>query len=293
MQTTLPTPSGGQVSIETSNPAEFQKFLQFLMVYLQRQISKIGLFQTKLASDIWCGFFVILSAMNKVAIIGYGQFGRFMAKHLRPYVKVVPVDVDTDPAKIADCDMVVYAVPFDALEQAIHSTKPHVKAGALILDISSVKQKPLALLKKYFKKHEILGTHPMFGPESGAKGIEGLPIVLCNISFTHSTYRQTKQFLKKELGLKVVEQTPKQHDQEVAYMQGLSHFIGKALLDMGLKSYAANTQSYAYLLRFCGNLKNDSWDLFKTIQNANPEAKKVRAQFRKTLEQLEKQLQEG
>lgn len=227
-----------------------------------------------------------------VAIVGYGQFGRFAAKHLKPHCVVVPIKRDTNPEKVNDCDIVIFATPWNGLETAIKTIRSHVKSDALIMDVMSVKQKPLALLKKYFKKHEILGTHPIFGPQSGKNGLKGLPIVLCNISFTKKHYTYTKQFLEKILKLHIIEQTPKQHDADMSRVQGLTHFIGRALVNLNIQSHLTNTKSYEHLLELKQILSHDSWELFATIQNTNPEAKRVRKIFLNELSRLEKKLSE-
>jgi prephenate dehydrogenase len=150
--------------------------------------------------------------IKKVAIVGFGQFGRFMAQHLTPHVVVVPVTSGTNPEVVASCDVVIFAVPYGALLQAASRVQPFVAKHALILDVTSVKQKPLALLRRVFKGHQILGTHPIFGPQSGKGGIAGLPIVLCNTTCTPSTYTYVRRFLKQTLALQIIEQTAKEHD---------------------------------------------------------------------------------
>ncbi len=225
-----------------------------------------------------------------VAIVGYGQLGRFMAKHLKQYCRIVPIERETNPEKVSNCDAVIFAVPWSGLEQAVHTLKPYIKNGALILDVMSVKQKPLALLKKHFKQHEILGTHPIFGPQSGKHGLKGLPIVLCNVSFSKTHYTQIKSFISKRLQLRVIEQTASQHDSDMACVQGLTHFIGRAVTAMGISSHTTDTASYAHLLELKELLADDSSELFRTIQTTNPKAKKVRQSFLKQLLKLEKQL---
>ncbi len=76
----------------------------------------------------------------------------------------------------------------------------------------------------------------------------------------------------------------------MANVQALTHFIGRALLNLDIKNYASNTKSYEQLLEVASLLKDDSWELFTTIQNTNPEAKKVRKALFKELLSLEKKL---
>lgn len=228
---------------------------------------------------------------QRIAIIGYGQFGRFMAKHLRPFATIVPIDVTTDPKKITACRVVIFAVPMDSLQIAIERIKTHIAPTALIIDVTSVKQAPLAILQETFPAHEILGTHPIFGPQSGKSGIAGLPIVITNVSFSPKHYKRIRTFLARTLKLKVIEQTAVQHDTEMARVQALTHLIGRAITELDIASYATNTRSYAHLLELKELLKNDSWELFATIQNANPEAKQIRDAFMTTITSLEKRLQ--
>lgn len=227
---------------------------------------------------------------KKVAIVGYGQFGRFMAKYLRPYCTIVPIKRDTDPEKLRSCDMVIFSVSFEGLEEVCKKLKPFISVNTAIVDVTSIKQKPIAVLKKYFPTHSILGTHPIFGPQSGKNGIEGLPIVLCNISFSKKEYTVIKKFLKNDLSLNVIEQTPKEHDYEMAHVQGLTHLIGRTLCRMDIQNYKTHTKSYEHLLELKKILENDTWELFRTIQKTNPEAKKVRKRFQKEIRQIEKEL---
>ncbi len=229
-------------------------------------------------------------AQNKVAIIGRGQFGLFMARHLEPHCALVLIGRESNPADLQDCDVVIFAVPFDSLNEAAKAYKKYISSKAIIVDVCSVKQKPLALLSKHFPNHQILGTHPVFGPQSGKDGISGLPIVLCNVSCKKSTYHKIVTFLKDILLLNVIEETPKQHDHEMANVQALTHFIGRALLQMDVKSYVTNTQSYQHLIELTKLLQFDSWELFTTIQLANPEAKSVRKKLLKSLQLLERNL---
>lgn len=230
------------------------------------------------------------STKPRIAIIGYGQFGRFMARHLRPYATIIPIKRDTNPARLTRCQIVIFAVPWQGLADAIASCVPHIATDALIIDVMSVKQAPLQALTAAFPEHAILGTHPIFGPQSGKNGLAGLPLVLCNVSVPATLYRRLKRFCSRELTLKVIEMTPREHDHEMAHVQGLTHLIGRALATMQLPSFVANTRSYEHLLELQRLLKDDSWELFTTIQNHNPEAAAVRAQFQTAINTLEQAL---
>lgn len=234
---------------------------------------------------------------EKIVIVGKGAFGDLMAKFLRPYFTVSFIrrsdDEKSIERKLKNAWAVVYAVPMVGMETSIKRTKPFVEQGTVIIDVTSVKVKPLQLIKKYFPEFEILGTHPICGPQSvnlNGGNLDGLPMVLCNETCTNTTYNKIKRFCKKELGCRIIEQSAQQHDHEMAHVQGLAHFIGRALKHMNIQDYATSTHSYHQLVELKQLLEHDSWELFETIQNTNSETKQVRTQLMKQLESLEKQL---
>jgi prephenate dehydrogenase len=239
--------------------------------------------------------------MTSIGIIGYGQFGQFMAYHLSQYFDVLVYDKEVkderDPFIVAfedvcACPAVIFAVPLSDLEDAAREVAKRIHKDALIIDVTSVKERPLEILKKHFPGHEILGTHPIFGPQSGKDGIVGFPIVLSNVSFSDEHYAAVKSFCADRLKLKIVERTPEQHDREIAIVMGLSHFIGRALKHLDIQDYETNTFSYHQLVELRDLLKEDSWELFETIQKGNPYAQEVREQFMQELQSLQERLGE-
>lgn len=220
-----------------------------------------------------------------------------MAKFLRPYCTVSFIRRSDDEKSIArrlqNAHAVIYSVPMVGLENSIARTKPYITQGTIIIDVTSVKVQPLKLLKKHFSKHEILGTHPIFGPRSvqgNGNSLHSLPMVLCNETCSSTTYNTIRRFCKDELGCTIIEQTPAEHDHQMAHVQGLAHFIGRALKHMDIQEYATSTHSYHQLIELRDLLAGDSWDLFETIQNTNPEAKQVRKSFMQELKRLESKL---
>lgn len=229
-------------------------------------------------------------------IIGYGQFGRFMALHLEKHGEVRSYDTNQGGTHtlqdVCATDVLIFAVPVQSLEHAALAAAPYVSEEARIVDVSSVKVAPLAILNRVLPNHRILGTHPIFGPQSGKNGITGLPIVLTNHSFSDAEFRDAKVFLES-LGLHVLERTADAHDMEMARVQGLAHFIGRALKGLDIEDYATATKSYRHLLELRDLLKDDSWELFQTIQNENPHAKRVRDEFLAELNRLESLLDDN
>ena len=69
-----------------------------------------------------------------------------------------------------------------------------------------------------------IGTHPMFGPDSGKNGLLGLPVVMCPIKEKDDRYEKVKN-LFLSMNLKVIEMTGDEHDRDAAFSQGVTHFV--------------------------------------------------------------------
>lgn len=240
--------------------------------------------------------------MKTLGIIGFGSFGQFIALHLKDYFDLYATN-RSDKSKeaeelgvtysslieIAQKDIVILCIPVQFLEDTLIKIKDLVKANSLILDVSSVKVIPIELMKKHLpSKVEIIGTHPLFGPQSGKNGIKGLNCVLCHDNSPNSAH--IRHFLKSKLKLNVLERTAETHDKQMAYVQALTHFVGRAVNELDIPDVDQKTDAYQYLLNIKRNLGQDSWDLFKTIEEENPFAKQVRIQFMEELEKLHSQL---
>jgi len=251
-----------------------------------------------------------MKKIKTIGIIGFGQFGQFMAKHLAahfeivvhdPHIKEKDIRDDVKSVRlvslneVAKVDFFIFAVPMSGtLEKVCKSLKGKLASDVLLADVTSVKVRPLEIIKKAFPDNKLLGTHPIFGPVSGKDGIASLPMVLSNVSFPDDEYAAVKNFLAKTLKLKIIEKTPEEHDKEVAYVMVTSHFIGRALNGIdGVKSYDLDTASYRELVNLKDLLKYDSWELFKTIQNENPFADGVREEILEHLHALDDSLKES
>jgi prephenate dehydrogenase len=225
-----------------------------------------------------------------IGIMGFGAFGRLIARHLRPHCRLLVFDpalpadaaaggiVAADPSGIAACDIVILAVPVAALSEAIASLRPHLRTGAIVVDVGSVKMGPAMTMLAELPDHvEIVGTHPLFGPQSGRDGIAGLKLALCPIRGA-SAWR-VGAFLRKVLRLKVIMTTPEEHDREAALVQGLTHLIARILVRMEPLPRRMTTASFDLLMRATEMVRHDSPAVFLAIEQANPYARPVRDRF--------------
>lgn len=242
--------------------------------------------------------------MKTIAIIGFGNFGQFAASHLKTHFDVVAFDEhDFGPQaekagvkaaslkEATGCDVVLLCVPVQNLESLLRKIKLHLKNGAIVVDVCSVKQKPAELMENILPDDvELIGTHPLFGPQSGKNGINGLQIVLCPVRADKKTIRKVNDLLEAKLGLHVIEMTPSEHDEWMARTQAMAHYVGRAAKELELPDAPFRLATYDALLALRDLVKDDSDALFDTIENENPEAKAQRRRLREKLDEIEKRL---
>jgi prephenate dehydrogenase len=240
--------------------------------------------------------------MTEIGIIGFGQFGQFMAQHLAPFFDVTVYDncdlknkADeigvrwSDFETVAGKKIVIFAVPLKSFETVLTRAVPFLQADAMCFDVCSVKMEPLRLMRAHLPETvEIIGTHPLFGPQSGREGIAGMRVALCPLRTEKA--EEIKRFLVENLKLKVFEKSPEAHDAEMAHVQALTHFVARALDELHVVDSELATVSYEELMRAARLVSEDSWELFQTIQQGNPFAEDKRKAFINKLIELENRL---
>ena len=217
-----------------------------------------------------------------IGVYGLGRFGAFWAAQLASRFPVkgysrnperrTPLSVEriTAPEGFSDCDAVFLCNSISSMDAVCGELAPVLKPGTLVMDTCSVKMHPIEAMKRNFPDNiSLMGTHPMFGPDSGALSISGLPIVVVNVRTPKGEYGDwIGKF--REMGLRVLEMTAEEHDREAAYSQGITHFIGRMLNELPLKDSPMATTGYRALLEIIRQTCNDSWQLFVDIQRYNP-----------------------
>lgn len=242
--------------------------------------------------------------MTEIGIIGFGQFGQFMARHLASFFDVTVCDNADRQAEakkigvkwgdietVLSKPIVVFAVPLKTFAEVLQRAAPFLKPNALCLDVCSVKIEPIKLMIEHLPKTvEIIGTHPLFGPQSGREGIEGMRVALCPVRTTRA--EKIENFLVEKLKLKVFRRTPEEHDEEMAHVQALTHFVARALDELHVEESELATVSYEELMKAARLVSEDSWELFQTIQQGNPFADTKRKAFIEKLVELETRVSE-
>ncbi len=234
-----------------------------------------------------------------ICIIGCGRFGSLLVKILKPFGKIHVVNRTPVKARgiknisyndLKVMDWVIPAVPISALEQVLLKMKPHLKPGTLVMDVCSVKIKPCQWMRKKLPRSvEIIGTHPMFGPDSARYGLKDLQIIICPVRAAKGSVSRLKNFFSS-LGLKVVETTPERHDREAAKSLALVHFIGRGLSSVRIRKQEISSLGFERLLSVNETVANDTRQLFIDMHRYNPYAGNVRNGFIKALDKLNNEI---
>jgi prephenate dehydrogenase len=90
--------------------------------------------------------------------------------------------------------------------------------------------------------------------------------------------------------MEVLLMTPDEHDQAAAYTQGVTHFLGRVLEDMGLEDHPIATRGYQRLLDLVQQTCNDPFQLFLDMQHFNPYTPAMRADLKRSLERISARL---
>lgn len=179
----------------------------------------------------------------------------------------VVVKNDSD---IKQADVVLFAVPIDSFEAAAADLAPHVRPGQIVVDITSVKVMPLAVMHKYFERNLILGTHPMFGP--GVRSISNRNFILTPTSEAEANLaKKVKAYLISRRA-NVTIMTPEEHDEMMSVILALPHFIALAAAEMLAdlkdpnKLASISGSSYKKLVNLIDSVLSQDPGLYSAIQ---------------------------
>ncbi|URE01818.1 Arogenate dehydrogenase [Musa troglodytarum] len=206
-------------------------------------------------------------ARLKIAIVGFGNFGQYLARTFAAQGHAVIGHSRSDHSAAArSLGAAFFRDPHDLCEQhpdvvvlctSILSTEAvlrslplqRLRRSTLFVDVLSVKEFPRNLLLQLLPpEFDILCTHPMFGPESGKHGWSGLPFVYDNVRIGDSEDRanRCRRFLDifAREGCRMVEMSCTEHDENAAEIQFLTHTVGRLLAKLDLKPTPINTKGY-------------------------------------------------
>ena len=237
----------------------------------------------------------------KVAIIGgSGKMGQWFARHLlqegidvvitgRNREKLVAagkklgVPIATNAEAVKQADVVIISVLPDNFESVVKGIAPHLRHEQTIIDVTSIKTKPVEIMHRYINKGTILGTHPVFGP--GARSLSHQNFVLTPTNEEEAILSgKTRQYLE-ERGANVAIMTPQEHDRMMTVVLGLAHFIAIVSADtlLGFEKFEEMKKiggtTFKVLYTMIESVISEDPELYASLQMNFPNIKEVESLF--------------
>jgi prephenate dehydrogenase len=236
----------------------------------------------------------------KVAIIGAGKMGRWFTQFFVNEGDTVTVSsrskeklsrirdefgvkVTNNVDAVKNADRVILCVPIDNFEDVVKEIHSNIRPNQVVMDICSIKEKPVNIMHEYVKTGLILGTHPMFGP--GAKNIKNQNVVLTPTTEKEKECAENFRKWLENRGAHVFIMAPKKHDELMSIVLGLTHFIGIAVCDTlanhpdFVETRKVSGSSYRMLLTFAEAIASEEGDFYTSLQMNLPKLDEVEGMF--------------
>lgn len=261
---------------------------------------------------------------NQVSIIGVGLLGGSLGQALRQRKlarRVVgcvrrkttlaecrragAVDIATlDLADgVAEADLVVLCTPIAQMRGLLKTLLPHLKRGAIVTDVGSVKGPVVRDLTALATKAGVhfVGSHPMAGSEkmgvSSARPdlYDGAVCVVTPTGKTRRAATRRVEQLWKSVGARVLKMSPSLHDELVARSSHLPHLLACQLVNHTLgQAASAQAALCASGFRDTTRIASGSPEMWRDIAMANRDnLAKSLGQFISELRGLQRAVRQG
>lgn len=229
----------------------------------------------------------------RIGIIGgHGKFGAWFCslfRELNHEVHLCDVGSQMSQAELVGCsDVILVCTPIEISAQVIDTLCGQVVGNQLVVDIVSVKE----VVKRELERlpSQVLSIHPLFSPAVGA--LDGQTVVVSTVRSGPAVGWFIEQL--EAWRLKVVETTLDEHDQLMAVVQGLTHFISVALaatlecLEVDpSRTLEVTSPVYRIQLDLVGRIMSQQMELYRDIALGNSYNREVLATFMTVAKELE------
>jgi prephenate dehydrogenase len=198
----------------------------------------------------------------KVTVIGLGLIGGSIAIDLRKAglaTELVGVDLNSEHARKAvelglidkiqtedkalhQADIVILAIPVNAMCQLLPAVLDAVKSTAVVIDAGSTKSLICRAVANHPKREQLVAAHPIAGtensgPEAAFSGLfKNKTNIICEKEKSSDHSLEVSMRVFNALGLHTIFMEAEEHDKHVAYVSHLSHvssfLLGQTVLDI-------------------------------------------------------------
>jgi prephenate dehydrogenase len=138
-------------------------------------------------------------------------------------------------AAVAPADLVIVAVPMDAMLTVLPQVLDLITNQQLVIDVGSTKGNLLAAVAEHPRRGRFVAVHPMAGteysgPDAAIRGLfEGKTVVVCDAEVSDPDAVATVETLFQALPMRVLHLGAADHDLHTAYVSHISHLTSFAL----------------------------------------------------------------
>ncbi|KAF5184910.1 Arogenate dehydrogenase 1 protein [Thalictrum thalictroides] len=220
-----------------------------------------------------------------IGIIGFGPFAQFLAKTMIKQGHFLFATSRSDHSQLCsqlgvqfykdmnpffysnNYDVILISTSILSFSQVLSSIPFHLlRKPTLFVDVLSVKEYPRQLLLQVLPEEaDVLCTHPMFGPESGKNGWEGLAFMYEKVQIRDEDICSRFLQIFRSEGCRMVEMPCEEHDKQAARSQFLTHTIGRVLAQMDIKSTSMDTKGFETLVYLKNDVIKNSFDLYSGL----------------------------
>ncbi len=225
--------------------------------------------------------------IRTISIIGgSGGMGKFFKIRLNKlglkiYILDNPLTKKAMNKYLPYSDLVLLTIPIHSFEQVVRILPDFVPSTTILVDICSVKIKPLQIMLRYHSG-PVVGSHPLFGPNPEQKDY---------LNIAMSSGREEQTFwsvftLMENIGLTPFKVTAEEHDRALAYIQGLNFVTTASYLatmshDSSIEKFL--TPSFKRRLDAARKMVTQDANLFQDLFEENPYSHEAVRQFRSFL----------
>ncbi|MFZ2905505.1 MAG: prephenate dehydrogenase [Cyclobacteriaceae bacterium] len=165
------------------------------------------------------------------------------SRHASKALELQLVDkLESEDKAIASADLIILAIPVNALGQLIPSILDSVKKNAVVIDTGSTKSSICKAVSLHPHRSQFVAAHPIAGTENSGPeaAFSGLFIdktnIICEKEKSSDLALSVAEKVFAALGLNTIFMEPEEHDKHVAYVSHLSHvssfLLGQTVLDI-------------------------------------------------------------
>jgi len=216
---------------------------------------------------------------------GAGRMGRWFKRQFeRAGYEVLVADQNT-PLSAADlakqCPVVILSVPMPVFEEVVQEVGPYLTKDQGLIDFCSLKKRQTEAMLRH-TQCEVVAAHPLFGP--GEPDLSGQKVALWPARGKR-WFTWFRDFVTAQ-GAEAVLVDPEEHDQAMAIIQVINHFmllaLGRLIDETGipvdlLKKLA--TPSFIRQLDILARFADQDPYLYGAIQFDNPAGEEMRKRY--------------